>query len=314
MRVLVATDGSECAGVAVDLVAAITWPPGSIIHAVEAVASGLAVFGGPWPPLPPVDTATFDDASHRQAEKNLGVVRAKLAGLGRSVETSVASGRAADVIVALAEQTSADVIVVGSRGHGTLESMLLGSVSAEVVDRAHVPVLVARGSELGRVVYAWDGSTCAERAAHVLTDWGIFPSSEVHVISVADAAPPWWADEDTVAQDVAIRAYEEAAEPSRRQHEQLARDMVHRLQEAGLEAVPQRRDGDPAEQIVRAAKSWDADLVVMGNHGRTGLRRLLMGSVARNVLLHAPCSVLIVREQPADEETPPEEEVPPGIA
>jgi nucleotide-binding universal stress UspA family protein len=85
----------------------------------------------------------------------------------------------------------------------------------------------------------------------------------------------------------------------------MARDMVHRLQEAGLEAVPERRDGDPAEQIVRAAESWEADLVVMGNHGRTGLRRLLMGSVARNVLLHAPCSVLIVREQPADEEAPP---------
>ena len=305
MRVLVATDGSECAAVAVDLVAAIAWPPESTIHVVEAVASGLAVFGGPWPPLPPVDTAAFDDDIRRQAEKSLDVARAKLMAAGLLVETSVATGRPADVIVSLAEQTSADVIVVGSRGHGTLESMLLGSVSAEVVDRAHVPVLVARGSAIERVVYAWDGSACAEQAAHVLMDRGIFAASEVRVVSVADAALPWWADVDTVGEEVVAAAYEEAAEPSRTQHEQLARDMAHRLQEAGLEALPECRDGDPAEQIVNVAESWEADLVVMGTHGRTGLRRLLIGGVARNVLHHAPCSVLIVREQPADEETTP---------
>ncbi len=306
MRVLVATDGSECAAVAVDLVAAIAWPPGSTIHVVEAVASGLAVFGGPWPPLPPVDTATFDDAIRRQAEKHLDIARTRLMAAGRSAETSVASGRPADVIVSLAEQTGADIVVVGSRGHGTLESMLLGSVSAEVVDRAHVPVLVARGSAIERVAYAWDGSACAEQAAHALMDWGVFAASEIHVISVADAALPWWADVDTVGEEVVAAAYEEAAEPSRTQHEQLARDMANRLQEAGLEARPERRDGDPAEQIVNVAESWEADLVVMGTHGRTGLRRLLMGGVARNVLHHAPCSVLIVREQPADEETTPE--------
>ncbi|MEA2027223.1 MAG: universal stress protein, partial [Chloroflexota bacterium] len=129
MRILVAIDGSECAAVAVDLVAAIAWPPDSTIHVVEAVASGLAVFGGPWPPLPPVDTAAFDDDIRRQAEKSLDIARARLMAAGLVVETSVASGRPADVIVSLAEQTSADVIVVGGRGHGTLESMLLGSVS-----------------------------------------------------------------------------------------------------------------------------------------------------------------------------------------
>ena len=71
--------------------------------------------------------------------------------------------------------------------------------------------------------------------------------------------------------------------------------MARRLQEAGLKAVAARRDGDPAEQIVKAAAAWPADLVLVGTHGRTGLERLLMGSVARNVTLHAHCSVLVAR-------------------
>jgi len=305
MRILVATDGSECAGVAVDLVAALDWPAESTIHVVEAVASGMAVFGGPWPPAQPVDTTAIDDDIRKQAERNLETAAERLAGPGRSVETAVATGRAADVILALADQTDADLIVLGSRGHGTLKTMLLGSVSAEVVDHAHAPVLVARSPSVDRVVFAWDGSSCAEKAARVLTDWGPFANAEVHVLSVADAEPPWWVETGIVSEEAAAEAYEEAAEPSRHQHDQLAQDMADRLREAGLKVVPERCDGDPAAQIVRVAQSQEADLVVMGTHGRSGLARLLVGSVARNVLLHASCSVLVVREQGADEEMAP---------
>ena len=295
MRILVATDGSESAGIAIDLVAAVAWPAGSTIHAVQAVPAGPLVFGGPWPPMLPGDTALVDEEIREHAEQNLAEARVRLAASGCPVETSSAAGRAADVILSLAGETGPDVIVIGSRGHGALERMLLGSVSAEVVDHADVPVLVARGPGIDRVVYAWDGSACAEQGAHALTDWGIFGASEVHVISVADASPAWWADMSMVGAGVAARAYDEAAEPSRRQHEELASDMAHRLEQAGLKAVPQRRDGDPAEQIVKTADTWGADLVIVGTHGRTGLRRLLMGSVARNVLHHAHCSVLVVR-------------------
>jgi nucleotide-binding universal stress UspA family protein len=309
MRILVGTDGSECADVAVDLVAAMEWPPDSTIHVVTAVASGAAVFGGPWPPLPPIDTTAIDDDIHQQAQANLDAARARLTTPGRIVETSISDGRAADVIVSLAQRSDADAIVVGSRGHGTLESMLLGSTSAEVVDRADVPVLVARGSAIGRVVYAWDGSACAEEGSRVLTAWGAFAASEVRVVSVADASPIWWESVGRVDELAAAAAYAEAAEPSRTQHEELARDMAHRLEGAGLEAVPERRDGDPAEQIVAVAKSWQAGLIVVGTRGRTGLRRFLMGSVARNVLHHAHCSVLIVRECRATEH-----DTPPGIA
>jgi len=57
--------------------------------------------------------------------------------------------------------------------------------------------------------------------------------------------------------------------------------------------------GDPRDTIVAAAKKIDADLIVMGTHGRRGLSRVVMGSVAEDVIRHAPCPVLTVREKPA---------------
>ena len=294
MRILVATDGSECAEVAIDLVGSIDWPVDSTINVVEAVSSGVAVFGGPWPPIAPVDTSRFDESLRALAETHLADAAARLAAPGRRVETSAASGRAADVISAIAADVSADLIVVGSRGHGTLESMLLGSVSAEVVDRARVPVLVARRRELGDIVFAWDGSDGAERAAAIMLDWGIFEASQVHVVSVADAEPHWWVDPSMIGEDAAAEAYARAFEPSRRQHQEMAQEMAERMVAAGLRATPECLDGDPASCIVDVAEATHAGLVVLGTHGRTGLARLLLGSVARNVLHHAPCSVLVV--------------------
>lgn len=295
MRILVGTDGSECAGVAIDLVAGLDWPRDSAIHVVEVVPSGVSVFGGPWPPITPVDTRGFDVDIRDQAARNLSEAADRLAGPERTVERSVRAGRAGDAIVSLAEQTEADVIVVGSRGHGTLETMLLGSVSSEIVDHAQVPVLVARGRAIENVVFAWDGSERAEAALPTLTDWGLFGDAHIDVLSVADADPPWWVRAGLVSDETAAEAYHDAAEPSRRQHEEMAAGMAERLRSAGLKADPVSQEGDPAEAIVAFAQGHEADLVVLGTHGRTGLRRLIMGGVARNVLLHAHCSVLLAR-------------------
>jgi universal stress protein A len=57
-------------------------------------------------------------------------------------------------------------------------------------------------------------------------------------------------------------------------------------------------EGHPAEEIVRAARDWSADLIVIGSHGRGGLGRVLLGSVAESVMRHAPCPVMVVRKGP----------------
>ena len=67
------------------------------------------------------------------------------------------------------------------------------------------------------------------------------------------------------------------------------------LTAAGIEAKGTVADGDPRVVLVDAARNEKADLLVVGSHGRTGLRKLVLGSVASHVTAHAPCSVLVVR-------------------
>jgi nucleotide-binding universal stress UspA family protein len=67
------------------------------------------------------------------------------------------------------------------------------------------------------------------------------------------------------------------------------------LRDAGLTTEARVVRGDPREAIVEAARTTGADLVVIGSHGRTGLARLLMGSVASHVVTHAPCTVMVVK-------------------
>ena len=176
--------------------------------------------------------------------------------------------------------------------------MVLGSVSAEVVDHAPAPVLVARGRRIERIVLGWDGSSCATHAADLLSTWPIFAGSHVRVVSVADLGIPWWIGFPDAGSPEMMPMYVEAAKATRKQHDELAREMAARLQSGGLTAEGDLRDGDAATEILAASNTSKADLIVMGTHGRTGLTRLVLGSVARNVLHHAACSVLVVHEGP----------------
>jgi nucleotide-binding universal stress UspA family protein len=78
-------------------------------------------------------------------------------------------------------------------------------------------------------------------------------------------------------------------------HEEIATRAAGALRAAGLAAEPRVLHGDPREVIVDCARAEGVGLVVMGSHGRTGLARLLLGSVAAYVVSHAPCDVLVVR-------------------
>ena len=84
----------------------------------------------------------------------------------------------------------------------------------------------------------------------------------------------------------------------RRTTELACEAAADRLRLAGLLAEPEVREGDPAQEIVTSAREHEAGLVVVGTRGQTGLRRLILGSVARKVLVHATCSVLVVRRGP----------------
>jgi nucleotide-binding universal stress UspA family protein len=298
MRILLAIDGSEPADMAVELAANLGLPAGSTIEVLEAVESGVELFGGPWPAIALVDADRLEEDLREQATRTVALAAERLSRTGLTVEQAVLRGRPPTVIADEANRTGADLIVVGSRGHGTIQEMLLGSVSAEVVDNATVPVLVARGHAVNRVVFGWDGSSAASHAASLLGSWPIFGDATVRVVNVADIRTPWWTGFPEAGSPETVALYVEAADGARQQSDELLREMSGRLAAQGLTVEKERREGDAAAEIIAAARSWQANLVAMGTHGRTGVARLVMGSVARNVLHHVPCSVLIVRAGP----------------
>ena len=79
-------------------------------------------------------------------------------------------------------------------------------------------------------------------------------------------------------------------------HKEIADGAADRLRKAGLTVEARMVVADPRAALLDAAKSENVNLVVVGSHGKTGIKKLLLGSVASHVVTHAPCSVLVVRE------------------
>lgn len=86
-----------------------------------------------------------------------------------------------------------------------------------------------------------------------------------------------------------------------RRSEELTTRAADSLRASGLKAESVVRPGDPRLVIVDEATEWSADLIVVGSHGYTGIKRFLLGSVAHSVVSHAPCSVQVVRKRDAEQ-------------
>jgi nucleotide-binding universal stress UspA family protein len=297
MRILLAVDGSPSADRARDLVAAMPVNAGGSVRIVS-VAPTLADLVGPsWGIAATADLGEIEAdavALHRDAlEATMTELRCARSDL--EIEAVLRRGRPASIIVEEARLMSADLVVVGHRGHGTWESLLLGSVSAEIVDRAPCPVLVARGERLGPVILADDGSTYARAAEAALLHWPIFGGLPIRIVTVIEQRFPYAVAIESLDYALAIEASAGESRATLAAATTEADAAAGRLREAGLDARSEVRTGDPAHQIIAAALAEEAGLIVVGTRGQTGLRRLILGSVARKVLLHAPCSVLVVR-------------------
>lgn len=295
MRVLIAYDGSAGATQAAALAESIPWPDGSVLRVARVIEPVVMAFPGPWAPGTVAPAPELDAAIEDYARESTREVVQRLGTAGRSVEAVLLRGRAAGALVDAAHDLGADLIIVGSRGHGTIASLLLGSVSSEVVDEAPCPVLVARSATIGRIVFATDGSPSARGAEDRLAGWPIFEGLPIHVLSVAHVAHPWTSAITPSAYPQALDAYEAELRAMRLEHERIATEAAERLRDAGRSVEAETRDGDAAGEIVAVAQEHAADLIVLGSRGRTGLTRLVLGSVARSVLSASHASVLVVR-------------------
>jgi nucleotide-binding universal stress UspA family protein len=292
MRILIALDGSRSSLDARDLVAGLDWPAGTVITAIGVYSIPVSWVGDGL--VPAFWSADAEAALRRQTEEMLATATMPLEGHGWTIERRLTEGRPATAIIAAADEIDADLIVLGSRGHGPIRSLLLGSVSAEVVGGTGRSVLVARRPVVSRVLVATDGSPAATAIADVLARWGMLEGREVHVLSVVPEGSPTF--------DLLVDLYtlggatlEDWRDQMRVAHRAYADDLAARLAAVGVPARASVRAGDPAHEILTSATELDCDLVVTGSRSRHGLDAWFLGSVARNTVLRSEASVLVVR-------------------
>lgn len=298
-RILVAYDGSDHADMAASLVSGLPWEEGSVVRVVT-VAPKVADLRRAWVPLALADATELERRVADGARETLARGCDRLAQPGLVVESRLARGRPPQAIAREAASFDATLVVVGSRGLGPIEGSLLGSVSAEVVDTAPCPVLVARGAVVRGIVLATDGSPSADGAERYLATLPFARRVPVSVVSVGEVLGTPGAVLAPVAYGRVLPAYEARRAAMEQAHGEIAAGAAERLRAAGVEARAMVAIGDPAAELLMAVRSAEADLVVVGTRGRTGLRRLVLGSTARRVLRHAPVSVLVVREHRHD--------------
>jgi nucleotide-binding universal stress UspA family protein len=148
-----------------------------------------------------------------------------------------------------------------------------------------------------KILLAVDGSEYSAEAVREIAARPWPPHTTVRVLSAVEPITPpaaeLWYD--------AGGSLERAKQEMQRRAEQLTVGVAETLRSSGLAAETVVRDGDPRSVIVDEARDWSADLIVIGSHGYTGIKRWLLGSVAQSVVAHAPCSVEVGRKKQMEE-------------
>jgi hypothetical protein len=265
-KLMVATDGSKYSESAIREAISLAKICSSNLIAVSVVKTNLE-FDSVLP--------QFVEKAEQEAMKHLESVKARAAKEGINCITIVSlSEEPYEDIVRHASKNNVDMIIMGTHGKTDIKRLMMGSVTALVIGHAPCNVLVLPLNakiECKSVLIATDGSRYSEAAASEALGIAKRCGSSLIVISVAAS------DEEIVSAKNNVNKVAEAAEKE------------------DLKTTSVVTKGKPYEAIIETSKQKKADLIIVGSHGRTGLARLLMGSVTERVIGHAGAPVLVVK-------------------
>ena len=289
-NIVCGTDLSEPSDEALRQASALASATGARLTLLHAATFLYGAGGAPIPPLAPL----IDPDEFRQ--RTSSQIRAQMAraipGREAQVEVVIENDSEAGAIVRRAEARQADLIVVGSRGATGLRRMALGSVAESVVRHAHCPVLIARPSPLSReVLVATDLSASSLLALPVAYEEARRRKARLTVLHCLDLPPTMM----SMGFAPAVPADPEDPHSRAALAKQATLQVRSALSNLGVVADVLIDPGWGRVVIPDSAERLPAELVVVGTRGRTGIQRMLLGSVAESVVRHAPCSVLVVR-------------------
>lgn len=201
-------------------------------------------------------------------------------------------------VIQKSDQWKPDLIVMGARGLSVFGGrLILGSISQRVLYEARCSVRVARGSERPddkpvRILIGVDNSPDSKAAVDEVCNREWPMGTEVGLLAVVDTVMAIASDP---AEPSAEKWIEVAEEENWDQVREIFKPAAERLRNAGLHTEVLIRRGNPADQLLQEAHTWDADCIFVGAKGTRGIDRLLLGSVSSAVSARAHCSVEVVR-------------------
>ena len=286
-NVVIATDGSPAAKAAVATAVQFPWPNGTRAFAVVAKQVRADYRRS-------ILLAALDRTAEFVAT---GAARA-VSRRWPDAEVRVVDASPVDAIVRQAARRRADVIVMGWRGHGAVRRLLMGSVSRGVVRRALCAVLVVKRAlrDVRHIVVGFDNSAHARRAVELISSLNPPRAGRVSLFTAVDTmhvpsqalAPP---DTRAAVSAEVTRVNKERLTSAHRSLDRAARMLTR----AGWKVDRVVTTGAPLRDLLATVAKKGADLVVVGAKGVTGVRHLLLGSVAEGALNRSPVPVLIVR-------------------
>lgn len=219
------------------------------------------------------------------------------------VHVTIGAGAAADEL--LRQAVDAELLVVGSRGHGAVRSTLLGSVALHCATHARCPVVVVhpplrpdQGDRPRRIVVGIDGSNPSRAALDCALQEAARIDAEISAVVAYDVADYWTAGMN----EVVASGPEQLLEQVLRHAKSEVDGILRSWQASSSAAVPTvtvlAHPGTPTSVLLEEASG--ADLLVVGYGGRGEIRGMLLGSVALRTLIHATCPVMVVPVGVAD--------------
>ncbi|MFG3579556.1 universal stress protein [Micromonospora chersina] len=290
--VVVGVDGSSTSLTAAEHAARAAVARSRPLHLVHGYLHPL----GYGVPLNPYDLGV--PAPTEESHKMLEQVAAELVGRHPTLRVEVRQVAGGPGVTLVEESRRAELVVVGSRGVGGFAGLLLGSVSNQVAQHAHCPVLVVRPAEQpipvrGPVLVGVDGSELAGHAVRLAADEAVRRDADLVLVHVRTP------ERGAVAPDAAA----EATAAGQAESAELLAGAAARIRadHPVLSVVERPVVGASPEQALIEA-SGEAALVVVGSRGRGGFAGLLLGSVSQALVQHAHCPVLVAHPyEPADD-------------
>jgi nucleotide-binding universal stress UspA family protein len=276
-KLLVAVDGSDVSMHAFKESLRITKEDIMVMAVAPPYSGDLRVMG----------TSDIGELLRQPCEEALGKAM-KMAEAERvKIRPVCVMGEPYEAIVETAEDEGRDLIIMGVRGASLVQRLLVGSTTARVIGYSSQDVLVVpEKSSIGweRILVATDGSEYSRKAVDKALDLVQYSRGTLTVVSVLEISPHIYA----VAPEI--------AEEKIKQPQKYVEVVKELAASRGIQAEGFVREAECANEVINdVAREQNIDLIVVGSHGRTGLKRLLMGSVTESVIARSPCPVLVVK-------------------